>query len=582
MSESGLTATDVALYTGISPRAVRKRSGIEQFQIGTRLERGRPEIVFDEAVLALWGIDPATLADRKRRIRCDRGRPRICSPEHWAAIVQTVQGLYMANAQPNLRLACEEAARQMEVRLGIGLPLTHVQIYKRLTRRNSEFYRDGWELVRQSGLRKKDVALSLATSRYDWLSIFEDLGWAGRGFGALRGWAIDVRKNDIWTASTGRGELVAAIYIRCALTGWMLWVEPVVTETSEAIIRAYLKCVLAWQKCPDLFIAIDNGQAMIAERTIGVLSSTLPDTAFRRAEEFPEVFGRRGSPILHNLPNIPKAPFKAALERSFKLIQDEYDAPHHPTHYQGGNRSEAVQIRVSNRPSWHYTRQSLVTAESYFGDLDRFLRAEYITRSRPRMFPLLVERGITPSIESAFEYYYNDEPSLPHGERLALLLYWATEKRSTARASLGYVDVTINGQYWHCVTARLDHRSVGRKITVLPVPNSEYAILVDSEDPGNPQYIDTVANGFIRSKSRLVEVRARVVEVQNDIRAKLHAEREATPAARWGSAEPVAPQRALPDGVAAWIDGEPIYVEDVAAIDEVDAAMDDIDDIINA
>lgn len=578
MCAEALSIRDLALRLGISTQAVRKRQGLEQFMVNivTKGSGNRCLMVRPEA-LQLWGVDPIS---PPRSRRSDKGKPRKCTDEQWAAISMAVRGFYLVNAQANLKLACEEVVRQAE-----ALPLTATQIYKRLTRKTSEFYSDNWELIRRSALRKKDISLALPTDRYDWLSIFESLGWAGQGFGALRGWTIDVRKNDVWTLdeTTGSGEMAQAIYIRCALTGFMLWVEPIPTETSEAIIRSFLKCMIAWRRVPDLFIAIDNGRSMIAERTLGVLASALPQEAFERATEFPEVFGQMGSPILRNLPNIPRAPFKAALERSFKLIKDEFDAPRHPLQYQGGSRAEAVQTTVANRPPWHFNKASLVAASAYYQDLERFLHAEYLTRPRPRMFPLLVERGMTPSIDCAFTYYYTPgAENLPHGDRLALLLYFATEKRPIVHACLGYVDCTINGQFWHCVSPRLDHRMVGRRIAVLPIPGSDQAILVLCDDPSHPTYLDTVPNAFVRSAERLAEIRSQVMSAQDEIRAKLRAARASTPDMAWGRDATVIGARELPHDARAWIDGEEIEIEDISPTHAVDDAESDLDGVIDS
>lgn len=598
MHSNGYTADDIARLVSISERSVRRRSGIEQYILGTlSTGRGRPVTVYTREVLALWGRLPDDLqtTDRKRSQRSDWGCPRTCSPEQWAAVILAVRGFYMGNAQANLRLACEQAERQAAA-AGVEIPVSAAQIYKRLTCRNvapdglpiSEYYRDNWEMIRRSGLRKKDMSLQTVTARYDWLRVFETIGWAGAGYGALRGWSIDVRKNDVWTRDeSGHGEFGAAIYVRCALTGFPLWVEPVETETSEALIRAYLKCMFAWKRSPDLFIAIDNGRSMIAERTLGVLKSTLPAEAFKRAEQFPELFGSSGSPILRNLPNIPRSPFKAALERSFKLIKDEHDATRHARNYQGGSRAEATQLSVSNRPGWQYMQTNLVTCDEYFDGLGTWLYSDYISRERPNMYPLFRERGISASIGNVFRYYYDPTPALPTGEQIAHLLYWATDPRSRAiaKAGLGYVDVTINGSYWHCISDKLDHQYHQHKIAVLVIPDTEYAILMLADNPSDPRYIATARNGMIRSLEDLQEVRPLVVKTQASIRDGLRQERDATPAASWVNTQPVADDitPALPTGAQAWIDGTEIAIHELddspsTTIDDVIRGVDDIID----
>ncbi|MEP7217634.1 MAG: hypothetical protein ABI876_01895, partial [Bacteroidota bacterium] len=390
-----MTAEDIAGRVGVSKRAVLKRAGIDQFVADRASRGGRPVNLYTATALSLWGIQTTTPspADKQRKGRSDHGAPRKCSAESWQLLTETARALYMASAQGNLRLACEQTCRQLAAQ-GVIVPITHKQLYKRLTCKNtgtdglpiSEFYRENWEAIRSSGLRKKDLALKVVTARYDWLSIFESCGWAGEGFGALRVWSIDVRHGDAWSiGDDGKPHLPSAVYIRCGLTGMPLMVYPIETESSEAIIRAVLQCMIRWQRVPDVAYAIDNGSAMVAERTLGVLNSTLPESAWERAAEMPEIFGANRSPILRNLPNIPRAPFKAALERSFKHIKDEYDANRFALTYQGGDRSEAVQLRVSNRPSWQYLPEVVRSSTSYFSGLDEWLYSDYIARLRPAM-----------------------------------------------------------------------------------------------------------------------------------------------------------------------------------------------------
>lgn len=594
MPDSTLTAEEIAQVIGITARAVQKRSGIAQYECGTASRGGRPSRLFRAEALQLWG-PPATttarqlaaarqLASRHRQQRADWGLPRNCTFEQWGALVASVRGFYVASAQPNLKLACEHAAAA-DSRNGFQWPLSAQQVYRRLSRKDlapdglpiSELLRDGWEDIRRSALRKKDIALEIATSRYCWPEIFENAGWAGHGFGALRVWCIDVRSADAWANNTqGKAILPLAIYIRCGLTQYPLWVEPIEGETSTAIIRAVLKCMIAWRRSPDMAYVIDNGKAMIAERTLEVLKHTLPYEAFERAREYPEIFGANGSPILRNLPNIPRSPFKAALERSFKLIKDEYDATRHPHSYQGGNRSEAVQLRISSQPVYTYAPHVLQSVGKYFGGMAEWLYTDHVHRQRPAMFPTFTQRGITPSIAAVFEYYYDPLPAMPDGERLAYILYWATERRAVVKAGLGYVDATINGRLWHCVSPALDHHLHGQKIAVLPIPDSDHAVLMLANDPSRPRYLATAPNAMFRSIAQIREHGPAVGNAQRAIRAELRRQREATPARAWANTHPTTtPQPQLPAAAAAWIDGgeelevEELEVEELEVVEEL-------------
>lgn len=577
--ENAMTAADIAALLGITPQAVKTKHGINAFYIGEASRGGRPCKIYRPEAVTLWKrqalqVSAAMqLAERSRQQRADWGLPRNCTAEQWAALVASVRGFYIASAQANLKLACEQAQRQ-DAAAGFCWPLSAQQVYRRLSRKDlapdglriSECLRDNWEDIRRSALKKKDIALEIATSRYCWPEIFESAGWAGKGFGALRVWCIDVRGADTWaTAPNGKAILPLAIYIRCGLTQYPLWVEPIEGETSTAIIRAVLKCMIAWRRSPDMAYVIDNGKAMIAERTLEVLKHTLPYEAFERAREYPEVFGASGSPILRNIPNIPRSPFKAALERSFKLIKDEYDATRHSLSYQGGNRSEAVQLRISSQPMHTYAPQVLPSVNDYFAGLGTWLYADHVHRHRPAMYPTVVQRGITPTMAAVFEYYYDPIPALPDGERIAYILYWATERRAVAKAGLGYVDATIDGRLWHCVSPAIDHHLHGQKIAVLPIPDSDHAVLMLANDPSRPRYIATAPNAMFRNIGQIRDYGHVVADTQRAVRNGLRAERAAVPGRTWENTQPEATaQPALPPSASAWLDGQPLEVEEVA------------------
>ncbi len=555
VSRSGLTADQIADSIGISVRAVRKKKGVDRFVIGhASTGPGRPVTLYNPTVLALWpGFkENAVQKEEPRKGRSDCGIPRKCTAEQWQCIVDRTKALFLNNAQKNLRMACSEAARQLKAE-GVEVPLN---VYKRLSRDHtdhnsiyiSEYRREQWDQTHDNIWRKKDLAIAMPTLRYDYLSIFESAGWAGEGFGALRAWAIDVRKNDVWVKndggfSTKPGQqylMPSGVYIRDALTGYPLWMEPIAgkTETQEDIIRAYISCGIAWGTFPDIAVAMDNGKSMVAARTKGVIAASLPAEAWERADALPEIFGHKGecSPILLNLPNIPQAAFKAALERSFRQMKDEFDATRFPKHYQGGSRQEAVQLTLAAMPVFP---QAMLSAGQYYKELASWLWNDYVNTERPRSdsLTLLKERGIAPSIRAAFEYYGGapkQNGQWPDGERLARMLFFAAEKPSIVKAKLGYVDATVNGNYARWICKELDGY-FNRRIAVIPIPGheKEHAVLMLVEDKREPVYIGIAANGFIRDISRLADAKKLRDETQNHIRTRLKEERDNVQEANW-------------------------------------------------
>ncbi|MEP7219090.1 MAG: hypothetical protein ABI876_09250, partial [Bacteroidota bacterium] len=181
------------------------------------------------------------------------------------------------------------------------------------------------------------------------------------------------------------------------------------------------------------------------------------------------------------------------------------------------------------------------------------------------MFPAFTDRGLPPSIADVFQYYYDPTPQLPSGERLAHILYWATQKRAVAKAQLGYVDVTIGGEFWHIASTDLDHRYAGHKIAVLPIPDSDSAILMLADNPSDPRYIATGRQGYLRSLNDIREVKPMIGSIRKEVLSRLRTERQAVPPMPWVTTAPrggTVP--ALPEDTAAWIEGERMEVEVMA------------------
>ena len=587
MTPQAMTVQEISSAIGITPRAVRTKAGIDAYFAGRESSGGRPADLYRSDVLELWQTPKSLSADEatRRRNRSDEGLPRKCTREQWDAIVCQVRALYVQSAQANLKLACEVASRSAVD----AWPVTHKQVYRRLNRTDlgsdhkylSEYRSEGWEYLRLSHLRKADMAKKyMPTTRQDIQSLMESMTVAGAGFGAMSLWVLDLRKNDAWTSD----GITSSIYIMCGLTGMPLWVEPVPgrTETKADVARAIMKCAFAWGKRPTVGFALDNGSAMKSEEVRGLLATLLPDSAWECAEMFPELF-HDGTPIVRNLPNIPRAPWKARLERQFKQIKDEHDATMYANAYQGGSRMEAIQHSISSQLT---LPRILSSSDQYNTDLGRYLWGDYIQRERPAMFPLFVERGMTPSIGNVFQYYHDPTSNLPKGEEVAYLLYHAMRasnraggKVAVVTAELGHASATIAGKSWHLVHSAFGRGVVGQKVAIVPIPGmNEAIVMLVGKNPNDPRYLCTCENFIIRDVSQL-PLRRKAMDVQNAIRADLRSglkdalQPDANgnrPGWGHGPVQPTQPQ--LPSG-AGWIDA---VVEEVTVEEDRQAARHDV------
>jgi hypothetical protein len=592
MYTEALRADQIATYlephlgTKLSERAIHKRKGIEAFLIGQDLNQGksggRPAKLYSAEALKLW-MRPAEATTEyatpkpKRKRRNDCTMPRKCTPEQWTKIVRRVQGLYLANAQQNLKLACEEGVRQLrEEGEVIGL-----NVYRRLFNKAkdehfhfylSEFWRDNWRELHRAKWQKLNHRHDLGTNGYDWPKFFERAGWAsgpteaGPGYGAGRVWVIDGRSSDAWARTTDSRDprtmkLPNALYIRDGLTGYPLWIEPIESESAEAIKTALLKCMFYWRFTPDIALALDGGIAMSSEETVQIISHMLPSEAWQRATAFPDFFGVRGSPILRNLPYRPNAAFKGRLERGNRQLKDEYDATRHARSFQGGNRSEAVQIRLSNQPTMS---GDTPLYDSYFDQMREWVYGDYVHRERPTSasMSLMVKRGLPPTLEAAFLYYggKSQPDRLPHDEHLAYILYWFTmgqkNRRGTATIKGNGVSCRIDGEPWPVACTGITFRHQGEKVCVVPIPGDPlHAIVMHllNGDETKPQFLGIGVRNHIDDPEHVGYQRRATTKARETYIQEIREELKNTEQATWRNhtTPDVVDDRALPG----WLGG---------------------------
>ncbi|HVZ40918.1 MAG TPA: hypothetical protein VHI13_16680 [Candidatus Kapabacteria bacterium] len=600
----------------LSERAIHKRKGIERFVLDliSTSVGGRPAKLYSVEAVKLWlgsqsvETTESAPAKPKRSRRSDCSQPRKCTPEEWLTIVTRVKGIYLSNAQANLRLACEEAVWQLTDE-GMVIKLN---VYRRLFNKNrdkhtglylSEFWRDNWRALHTERWYKLRHRHNQHTNSLDRFAFFENAGWAGGptddrpGFGAGRVWVIDGRSSDAWARTSDSRDprsmkLPNALYIRCGLTGYPLWIEPIENESADAVKTALLKCMMYWRRTPDIAVATDGGIAMTAEDTTALLSLLLPDEAWDRAIAFPDFFGhKRPSPVMLNAPYMPNSMFKGMLERGNKEIKDEHDATRHPSSYQGGNRSEAVQIRVTNQP---VVSADAPLLESYFDRMMEWVRTTYIHRERPKSELAHVERyGLPPTYEAAFTYYggHTEAEELPRDERLAMILYWFTlrmpDRQAVGRAKGAGVTLTrkIGGEAWPVVCSGITFRHQGEKMCVVPIPGDPvHAVVLHllNGDERKPQYVGIGIRTRISDPTQIGYQRAATTANRKRYLAEIQAEIKATPKVRFENHPhtPIGDDREVPT----WLDAQaandtPQLPEHISALPADDEPMEISDDV---
>lgn len=546
MSLRGITAAEIAAQKGISVQAVRKKLGDNFTLCFSPVPNGRPEKIYKKSALELWGTMEQTEMETARKVRADKTVSRKVDAEQEKEFFERLKQMVFSSAQFNLRLATEKICEQFAAEGKQGFEVEYMY-EKRVLRKDKHYvspvHSENWRYKHRMAYHRDEMNKQLNAHRYSYLELGESLGWIGRGYGAAEaGWAIDCRSYDARTiAEDGRIVLGRAIFIRCAFTGMALWVKPIKggNETAQEVIEAVLECAIYWQKTPQYFFAIDNGTGLNAERTLGVLRSLLPDSAFEQAAMRPEIF-HDGDPILRNRPHTPTSMFKASLERFFKIVKDEYDAVHYAKSFVGGTRQEAVRLTISNVPVMRHSE--LVTTTFYNNQLWSWLGEAYTKRLRPVMFPGFHKRtGLAPTVANVAGFYWSAAKRLPAEEKCAQLLYWTAKKRGRRKCKLGRVEVQIDGANWVCAHAGLA-KYIGQHVTVIPMPP---ALLDDARTAGGvkqlallyytgaikgsaagteeaPVFIGVASNSYITSIGQLTAVREDVGAAMRGAREYYH------------------------------------------------------------
>lgn len=544
----GCTAEQLAglLHTmqmRVTPRAVAKRKGIEEFFIGYgESSTGRPPKLYSREALKLWqakntDVDEPT---RARRLRSDVGAPRFCELPEWQLIVERTKSLYLRSADANLKLACEHAVAQLQREGLIDLEIRAQQVYRRLFQdardphtglHTSEYHRQNWRAIHTGEYRRLDTAQRMPTLNYDMQAMLESMSIAGPGFGALAFWAIDGHKAhtqalpDELADSTSLRDLSSPFFICITdvLTGMVLWVERCESESERTVISALVNCMCLWNATPTHGIAMDGGIANATKNVRGLISAMLPPEAFVFAQQYPGVY-TKGSPIVINPPYMPDSFAKGALERMFGKVSKEHDAPRFPDNFQGGSRLTAVQRRISNQPT---VTANTPTISEYFASLDNYLYSDYIERERAQQFPTLVQRGIKPTIRNVFDYYGGNDRAaeMPSGERIAKMLYYISEHRAFVKAQQGGAEAQINKQTWNVICRELTHEYWGKHIAIVPVPGHDgLAVVLSAKDKAKTSLDDVRFIGFGHSSTvRTYDDMERMKRIQWDARNHVHA-----------------------------------------------------------
>ncbi len=555
-----MTSEQIAGEVGISRANVIRKKGINEYFAGifpNPAGTGRPIKMYRPEALSLWGRSDEKIRETSKKLerkgRNDKGGVRWTSPEKLQEAIKLVKQLYINNAQPNLKLACEQASKMMQSE-STYKSITGSRLHRRLQRNGkdgdfrSEYFQENWELIRMKQLKLHDHSLqSTGTLKYNWWEILEDSGVAGKGFGACSVIVIDDFKRDAWSIKDGKLEMPVGLAYIDGLTGYPLLLLPARSITTESVAAGMVMVAYAYGLPENAVWVMENSKAM-KNVNIEMLARSLYtkdelyDFENGKIEWIKNVFAGQTGPVCRNLPYIPRHAFKARIERFFKIIKDEFDATRFPLNYQGGSRQEATQLTLASMPMavgretkdlplGFYT----VEYEEYWEHLYKWLYSDCIMRQRPTMLKGWAtaktkyhSERVSPTINECWNYYRGDKNKRAiDPERLAYLLYWAQPKRHEPRAlwtvrQTLFIQPTIKDRHLNLFSEAISEGVIGRKLATVPIPNNpNIFLLFIADDPTRPEFL-CVAEDYTAKKNKDIPVmRTKVTNAREQLNSRL-------------------------------------------------------------
>lgn len=507
MSDNLLTLTEIAEIVGVNKATVARRSRINDFFAGyANSGRGRSMKLYKPNALKLWGLNDYQVEKAReqkiRKRRNDQGRARKLSPEIERALVQDIKNRYLQQAnKKNEKRACYLVCREYWDSGQIDKERFHDDyekfawyIYNNRLKRVDNYWK-GYSLVQKwDRLHEHEFNMPASnnrqiTLRWNLIELFYSAGLIGRGFGAADLWIVDATELDTFTdrdkkADYDIGKPLYYLTIQCGFTGYPLYVQPLrqksetIKEVNEAFARAYLR----WG-VPRYGIVLDNSRTFRSPMVKNFLKSFYTKGELQNFKKiFPEFYENLRSvkkhkdyPLIYNLPNIPRFPMKASVERYFKLHKDEFAATEFPETFKGGNRREVTRRTVSNTPMLAIrSAPELVVVWNKMLD---YLETDYLKEPRydaQALKSFSKISGELPTIGNAFEYFKNDIRKEIPTENLPMIYYYSVDPsdRHIVSARRGGAAVQHNNVNYNYQCPELDYTLEGRQICVIPDHNN--------------------------------------------------------------------------------------------------------------
>lgn len=515
-----ITAQDISMKVGISLQAVLRKRFMGDYLAKEVSFGGRPKKLFRVEVLERFGIAVPSGGDkaigkievephdivkrgfemektqRKRAQNSSTGKPRVISEELEAKLKSLTLRNYLEQSKRNNILRCVESAVRELWRFIEKETDKHTiesfSLYfymKRVMRKSNHFvgyaHSEKWDLRWMEYHQKNKYNSSLPTNRWDYISLFEDAGYIGEGYGAGLIWSIDATQFDTWVDVNGKAETSSYIAILDGVTAMPLYMDFLEKgETIEATARILWKAVCLHGK-PKFGIVLDNGSAFRSKEIRAMIKSwyspqeldELANNEFRK-----RMFGGQTEPYIYPLAKIPRYPIKAQHERWFdefsRYMQEQLSAS-----YVGTRDSRAVAHEIGSNPTQAVKLRP--KRDVAFAGFLTWIVESVMLRSQPK-FSFLKKKGMQPNLLDLWRYLggkVNQSPLflpedlsrvvMPHSTSPELPSYaqyyalYAAGTKHEVKAGVGSCVVTDAKQSYNFQSEMLDASLAGKKVKVV-------------------------------------------------------------------------------------------------------------------
>lgn len=579
-----ITAEDIALKVGVSRRAVLKKPFLNDYLAKEVSFGGRPKKMYYEKVL--WEkfgiavpsggqlaiekieIEPHRItakgyemekSERKRAPNSSIGKNRVISEELEAKIKSLSLRNYLEQSRRDNVLRCVESAvrelwRFIEKETDKHTVESFITYFymKRVMRKSNHFvgyyHSEKWDLLWQEQHQKNKHNSSLPTNRWDYISLFEDAGYIGEGYGAGLIWSIDATQFDAWIDDNGEAKTMNYIAILDGVTAMPLYMDFLEKgETIEAAADILWRCVKLHGK-PKFGVVLDNGRAFLSKEIKAMVSSwyTPRELDEMASNEFRKrIFGGQTEPCIYPIAKVPRYPIKAQHERwfeEFSRFMQQYLA----ASYIGTRDSRAVAHELGSNPT--KAVKARLKKEVAFAGFLNWMVEEVFTRRQAKL-SFLEKKGLKANMVDLWRYYggsvgdqkllypndlgsvietHNPACVLPaHAEYYAK---YATGTKHEVTAGLGGCVVTEKKQSYNFTSEYLGMSLVGKKVKIVIDGDTGEGIIMkewqkNDPDPRTPDkyslyFVGTAQDAFIRTVADLDKAKI-TTKIRNKIQKQV-------------------------------------------------------------